>query len=42
MNYNPKLKDKVPVAVQKKVEEVKKAILAGNVKVPQIDFEGSE
>lgn len=42
MNYNPKLKDKVPVAVQKRVEEVKKAILAGNVKVPQIDFEDTE
>ncbi|RKU34825.1 BMP family ABC transporter substrate-binding protein [Candidatus Poribacteria bacterium] len=39
MRYNPKLKDKVPAAVQKQVAAAEKQILAGTLKVPQIDFE---
>ena len=39
MRYNPKLKDKVPTAVQKQVAAAEKQILAGTLKVPQIDFE---
>ena len=33
--YNPALKDKVPVAVQKAVEEAKAKIIAGELKIPQ-------
>ena len=40
--YNPKLKDKVPEDVQKAVEDAKAKILAGELKVPQIDFSGEE
>ena len=40
--YNPALKDKVPEAVQKAVEEAKAKILAGELKVPQIDFSEKE
>ena len=40
--YNPALKDKVPEAVQKAVEEAKSKILAGELKVPQIDFSEKE
>lgn len=39
MRYNPKLKDKVPAVVQKQVASAEKQILAGTLKVPQIDFE---
>ena len=39
MRYNPKLRDKVPAAVQKQVASAEKQILAGTLKVPQIDFE---
>ena len=39
MRYNPKLKDKVPAVVQKQVAAAEKQILAGTLKVPQIDFE---
>ena len=42
MLYNPTLKDKVPEAVQKKVAEAKAKILAGELKVPQIDFSETE
>ncbi len=42
MVYNPKLKDKVPEAVQKKIEETAAKILAGELKVPQIDFTKTE
>ena len=38
MIYNPKLKDKVPEAVQKAVEEAKAKILAGELQVPQVDY----
>ena len=38
LTYNPALKDKVPEAVQKAVEDAKAKILAGELKVPQIDF----
>ena len=38
LTYSPTLKDKVPEAVQKTVEEAKAKILAGALKVPQIDF----
>lgn len=37
-NYNPKMKDKIPANVLKKVEEVKAKILAAEFEVPQIDF----
>ena len=40
--YNPALKDKVPENVQKAVEEAKAKILAGELKVPQIDFSEEE
>ena len=40
--YNPALKDKVPEDVQKAVEEAKAKILAGELKVPQIDFTEKE
>ena len=33
--YNPKLKDKVPVSVQKAVEDAKAKIISGELKVPQ-------
>ena len=36
--YNPALKDKVPETIQKAVEDAKAKILAGALKVPQIDF----
>ncbi len=39
MRYNLKLKDKVPAVVQKQVAAAEKQILAGTLKVPQIDFE---
>ena len=38
LTYNPALKDKVPEDVQKAVEDAKTKILAGELKVPQIDF----
>ena len=38
LTYNPALKDKVPEAVQKAVEDAKAKIIAGELKVPQIDF----
>lgn len=37
-NYNPKMKDKIPDEVLKKVEEVKAKILAAEFEVPQDDF----
>ncbi len=37
-NYNPRMKDKIPVEVLKKVEEVKAKILAAEFEVPQDDF----
>ncbi|MCE2414422.1 BMP family protein [Candidatus Poribacteria bacterium] len=42
LTYNPALKDKVPMAVQKAVEDAKAKILAGELKVPQIDFSEEE
>ena len=42
LTYNPKLKDKVPEAVQKAVEKAKAKILAGELQVPQIDFTETE
>ena len=42
LTYNPTLKDKVPMAVQKAVEAAKAKILAGELKVPQIDFSEEE
>ena len=42
LTYNPALKDKVPADVQKAVEEAKAKILAGELKVPQIDFSEAE
>ena len=41
-NYSPALKDKVPETVQKAVEAAKAKILAGELKVPQIDFTETE
>ena len=38
LTYNPALKDQVPAEVQQKVEEARLQILAGTLKVPQIDF----
>ena len=38
LTYSPALKDKVPEDVQKAVEDAKAKILAGELKVPQIDF----
>ena len=38
LTYNPALKDKVPESVQKAVEAAKAKILAGELKVPQVDF----
>ena len=38
LTYSPALKDKVPEAVQKAVEDAKAKILVGELKVPQIDF----
>ena len=38
LTYNPALKDQVPEKVQQKVEEARLQILAGTLKVPQIDF----
>lgn len=38
MAYNPNLIDKVPEAVQQKVTEAQAKIIAGELKVPQIDF----
>ena len=38
LTYNPALKDQVPEEVQQKVEEARQQILAGTLKVPQIDF----
>ncbi len=38
LTYSPALKDKVPEAVQKAVADAKAKILAGELKVPQIDF----
>ena len=42
LTYNPALKDKVPEAVQKAVEDAKAKILAGELKVPQVDFSEKE
>ena len=42
LTYSPTLKDKVPEDVQKAVEEAKSKILAGELKVPQIDFTEKE
>ena len=42
LTYSPALKDKVPEAVQKAVEAAKAKILAGELKVPQIDFAETE
>ena len=43
LTYNPALKDRVPEAVQQKVEEARLQILADTLEVPQIDFtEGGE
>ena len=42
LTYSPALKDKVPMAVQKAVEDAKAKILAGELKVPQIDFSEEE
>ena len=42
LTYNPALKDKVPMAVQKAVEDAKAKILAGELKAPQIDFSATE
>ena len=42
LTYNPALKNKVPMAVQKAVEDAKTKILAGELKVPQIDFSKTE
>lgn len=42
LTYNPVLKDKVPEDVQKAVEDAKAKILAGELKVPQIDFSETE
>ncbi len=41
LTYSPALKDKVPEDVQKAVEDAKAKILAGELKVPQIDFSES-
>lgn len=38
LTYNPALKDQVPEEVQQKVEEARLQILAGTLKIPQIDF----
>jgi basic membrane protein A len=40
--YNPQLQDRVPEAAQKAVEAAKAKILAGELKVPQIDFSEKE
>lgn len=42
LTYNPALKDQVPEEVQQKVEEARLQILAGTLKVPQIDFTAGE
>ena len=42
LTYSPALKDKVPTDVQKAVEAAKSKILAGELKVPQIDFSEEE
>ena len=42
LTYSPALKDKVPEKVQKAVEAAKAKILAGELKVPQIDFTEKE
>ena len=38
LTYNPALRDQVPEEVQQKVEAARLQILAGTLKVPQIDF----
>lgn len=38
MHYNPKLKDRVPESVQKQVAAAERQILAGTLKVQQIEF----
>ena len=38
LTYNPELRDQVPKEVQQKVEAARLQILAGTLKVPQIDF----
>ncbi|MDE0686960.1 MAG: BMP family protein [Candidatus Poribacteria bacterium] len=38
LTYNPALRDQVPESVQQKVEAARLQILAGTLKVPQIDF----
>ena len=42
LTYNPELQDQVPEAVQQKVEAARQQILAGTLKVPQIDFNAGE
>ena len=42
LTYSPAWKDKVPANVQKAVEAAKAKILAGELKVPQIDFTEKE
>ena len=42
LTYSPALKNKVPEAVQKAVEDAKAKILAGELKVPQIDSSEKE
>ena len=42
LTYSPALKGKVPEAVQKAVEDAKAKIIAGELKVPQIDFSEEE
>ncbi len=42
LTYNPELRDQVPEEVQQKVEEARQQILAGTLKVPQIDFTEKE
>ncbi len=42
LTYSPAWKDKIPEDVQKAVEEAKAKILAGELKVPQIDFTEKE
>ena len=42
LTYSPAWKDKIPENVQKAVEDAKAKILAGELKVPQIDFTEKE
>ena len=38
LTYNPALRDRIPKKVQQRIEEARLQILAGTLKVPQIDF----